>query len=96
MRRYAADQKKTIGHAIVCCKGTCADNASPAGTNPDKPTWVAIKGTVFDVSKNPAYSEKGQYHGACAADHIVLSTRLPSELACWPFSANANVNTTVG
>ncbi len=33
------------------------------GTHPDKPTWVAIKGTVFDVSKNAAYQEKGQYHG---------------------------------
>ncbi|KIW91159.1 uncharacterized protein Z519_08054 [Cladophialophora bantiana CBS 173.52] len=33
------------------------------GTNPDKPTWVAIKGTIFDVSKNKAYGEKGQYHG---------------------------------
>ncbi|EXJ71358.1 uncharacterized protein A1O5_05165 [Cladophialophora psammophila CBS 110553] len=33
------------------------------GTNPDKPTWVAIKGIIFDVSKNKAYGEKGQYHG---------------------------------
>ncbi|KIX04794.1 uncharacterized protein Z518_05665 [Rhinocladiella mackenziei CBS 650.93] len=32
------------------------------GTHPDKPTLVAIKGTIFDVSKNAAYAEKGQYH----------------------------------
>jgi membrane-associated progesterone receptor component len=31
--------------------------------NPDKPTLVAIKGTVFDVSRNDAYGPKGQYHG---------------------------------
>ncbi|KJK67065.1 Cytochrome b5-like Heme/Steroid binding domain protein [Aspergillus parasiticus SU-1] len=25
------------------------------GTDPNRPTWVAIKGIVFDVSKNSAY-----------------------------------------
>jgi hypothetical protein len=33
------------------------------GNTPGKPTLVAIKGTVFDVSKNDAYGPKGQYHG---------------------------------
>jgi predicted heme/steroid binding protein len=33
------------------------------GTDPDRPTLVAIKGTVFDVSKNAAYAPSGQYHG---------------------------------
>lgn len=32
------------------------------GNTPDKPTLVAIKGVVFDVSKNDAYGPKGQYH----------------------------------
>lgn len=32
------------------------------GTDPSKPTLVAIKGTVFDVSRNEAYGAKGQYH----------------------------------
>ncbi|KAF2458956.1 putative progesterone binding protein [Lineolata rhizophorae] len=32
------------------------------GTNDGFPTYVAIKGKVFDVSKNPAYSPNGQYH----------------------------------
>ena len=34
-----------------------------SGNTPGKPTLVAIKGTVFDVSKNDAYGPKGQYHG---------------------------------
>jgi membrane-associated progesterone receptor component len=33
------------------------------GTDSSKPTYVAIKGTVFDVSGNAAYGVKGQYHG---------------------------------
>jgi membrane-associated progesterone receptor component len=33
------------------------------GSDPSKPTLVAIKGTVFDVSGNDAYGTKGQYHG---------------------------------
>ncbi|RHZ48552.1 putative progesterone binding protein [Aspergillus thermomutatus] len=32
------------------------------GTDPSRPTLVAIKGIVFDVSKNPAYGTSGQYH----------------------------------
>ncbi|KEF56006.1 uncharacterized protein A1O9_07586 [Exophiala aquamarina CBS 119918] len=31
------------------------------GTNPDKPAYVAIKGTIFDVSKNSAYAPGGSY-----------------------------------
>ncbi|KAF2143612.1 uncharacterized protein K452DRAFT_296616 [Aplosporella prunicola CBS 121167] len=31
------------------------------GSNEEYPTLVAIKGTVFDVSKNEAYGPKGQY-----------------------------------
>jgi hypothetical protein len=33
------------------------------GTNPDYPTYVAIKGTVFDVSGNKAYGPEGSYKG---------------------------------
>ncbi|KAF2838786.1 putative progesterone binding protein [Patellaria atrata CBS 101060] len=32
------------------------------GTNEGYPTYVAIKGKVFDVSGNSAYGPKGQYH----------------------------------
>ncbi|KIV78605.1 hypothetical protein, variant 1 [Exophiala sideris] len=46
------------------------------GTNPDKPTYVAIKGTVFDVSKNTAYGEKGSYRGA---HRPVLSSLLETD-----------------
>ncbi|KAJ9191916.1 hypothetical protein DTO166G4_674 [Paecilomyces variotii] len=31
------------------------------GTDPSRPTLVAIKGVVFDVSRNPAYGPEGQY-----------------------------------
>merc|ERR1712183_691881 len=31
------------------------------GNNPDYPTYVAIKGTVFDVSGNKAYGPDGSY-----------------------------------
>ena len=33
------------------------------GTSSEHPTYVAIKGTVFDVSGNSAYAPKGGYHG---------------------------------
>ncbi|PLB54345.1 cytochrome b5 [Aspergillus steynii IBT 23096] len=32
------------------------------GTDPNRPTLVAIKGIVFDVTRNAAYSPTGQYH----------------------------------
>ncbi|KAI5301862.1 hypothetical protein KEM55_001471 [Ascosphaera atra] len=32
------------------------------GTNPDYPTYLAIKGTVFDVSRNSMYKPGGSYH----------------------------------
>ncbi|KAJ5610192.1 cytochrome b5 [Penicillium lagena] len=31
------------------------------GTDPNRPTYVAIKGVVFDVSRNAAYGSSGQY-----------------------------------
>ncbi|KAJ9636665.1 hypothetical protein, variant [Exophiala oligosperma] len=52
------------------------------GTNPDKPTYVAIKGTVFDVSKNSAYGEKGQYHVFAGKDPsraLALSSLKPED-----------------
>ncbi|PYH41826.1 putative progesterone binding protein [Aspergillus saccharolyticus JOP 1030-1] len=32
------------------------------GTDSNRPTLVAIKGIVFDVTRNAAYSSSGQYH----------------------------------
>lgn len=40
-----------------------ADLAQCDGTDTGKPVYVAIKGTVFDVSGNSAYAPKGGYHG---------------------------------
>lgn len=34
-----------------------------SGTDPNRPALVAIKGTVFDVTRNAAYSPSGQYRG---------------------------------
>lgn len=39
-------------------------NKLDAGTDPNRPTLVAIKGIVFDVTRNQAYSPTGQYRGA--------------------------------
>ncbi|MCJ1259241.1 hypothetical protein MMC24_007077 [Lignoscripta atroalba] len=39
-----------------------AELAKCDGNSPDHPTYVAIKGTVFDVTANSAYGTKGQYH----------------------------------
>jgi hypothetical protein len=33
------------------------------GSDPSRPTLVAIKGTVFDVTRNAAYGASGQYRG---------------------------------
>ncbi|KAK4949926.1 hypothetical protein LTR10_011768 [Elasticomyces elasticus] len=52
------------------------------GTNPDKPTYVAIKGTVFDVSKNAAYGEKGSYRVFAGKDPsraLALSSLKPED-----------------
>ncbi|KAH8147856.1 uncharacterized protein LAJ45_07957 [Morchella importuna] len=36
--------------------------AKCSGANPDYPTYVAIKGTVFDVTGNSSYAPGGAYH----------------------------------
>lgn len=57
MRRYA------ILHCCSSLRGATADRLNYVGTNEDYPTYVAIKGTVFDVSANKAYAPKASYHG---------------------------------
>lgn len=37
--------------------------AAADGSNPDRPIYVAIKGVVFDVSRNKAYQPGGSYSG---------------------------------
>ncbi|KAL8771103.1 MAG: hypothetical protein Q9209_003274 [Squamulea sp. 1 TL-2023] len=47
------------------------------GTTPSYPTYVAIKGTVFDVSGNTAYAPEGSYHifaGKDASRALALSS----------------------
>jgi hypothetical protein len=59
-----------------------ADNLDQPGTDRSKPTLVAIKGIVFDVTGNASYdSEKGPYRGtlvliiACGSDQSSLRKR---------------------
>jgi len=40
-----------------------APDSFASGTDPSRPTLVAIKGTVFDVTRNDAYGPSGQYRG---------------------------------
>jgi hypothetical protein len=42
------------------------------GSDPSRPTLVAIKGVVFDVTRNSAYGQSGQYRGKCFVTHTVL------------------------
>lgn len=46
----------------TCMNLHSADVTGP-GTSSEHPTYVAIKGTVFDVSGNSAYAPNGAYHG---------------------------------
>jgi hypothetical protein len=46
------------------------------GSDPSRPTLVAIKGVVFDVTRNSAYGQSGQYRGKCSVlDFVVASIR---------------------
>lgn len=52
-----------------CTVHSCPSDGSIIGTNPDYPTYVAIKGTVFDVSGNKAYGPEGSYKGKLKHDN---------------------------
>ncbi|KAJ5474755.1 Cytochrome b5 [Penicillium sp. IBT 31633x] len=50
------------------------------GSDPSRPTLVAIKGIVFDVTRNPAYSASGQYRvfaGKDASRGLAMSSLKP-------------------
>ncbi|KAJ5176405.1 Cytochrome b5 [Penicillium canariense] len=52
------------------------------GTDPSHPTLVAIKGTVFDVSRNAAYGPTGQYRvfaGKDASRALACSSLKPED-----------------
>jgi len=52
-----------------------------AGTNPDYPTYVAIKGTVFDVSGNKAYGPEGSYKGMSRlSSEVQLSVKFQHQI----------------
>ncbi|KAL8839021.1 MAG: hypothetical protein Q9176_004697 [Flavoplaca citrina] len=52
------------------------------GNTPSYPTYVAIKGTVFDVSGNTAYAPEGAYHVFAGKDPsraLALSSLKPED-----------------
>jgi hypothetical protein len=54
------------------------------GTDPSKPTLVAIKGTVFDVTGNASYApETGPYRGMKPVQSL-LAALLPFNLLATP------------
>lgn len=54
---------------------TGTDNSGhDPGTDPAKPILVAIKGTVFDVSRNEAYAPNGTYHGMYSCGGLYFRT----------------------
>jgi len=62
---------------------TVADLAECNGTDPSKPTLVAIKGTVFDVTGNASYDPvKGPYRvfaGKDASRALAMSSTKPED-----------------
>ncbi|KAJ5907932.1 hypothetical protein N7495_000614 [Penicillium taxi] len=52
--------------------------AKSDGSDPNRPTLLAIKGVVFDVTRNPAYSATGQYRGEILLDLGYATNRDPS------------------
>ncbi|KIW35951.1 hypothetical protein, variant 2 [Exophiala oligosperma] len=64
---------------------TYEDLGNCDGTHPFKPTLVAIKGIVFDVSRNPAYGPNGPYHVYAGKDPSrALATSSLSPEDCVP------------
>ena len=53
------------------------DLRSVLGTDESKPTLVAIKGTVFDVTGNASYAAKGPYRGMMATPLTFLHKHAP-------------------
>lgn len=61
MHRY--DTPDHLFARVILHDATPADALFPPGLNPDKPTYVAIKGRVYDVTGNKAYGPEGPYKG---------------------------------
>ncbi|KAL8859374.1 MAG: hypothetical protein Q9178_004052 [Gyalolechia marmorata] len=55
---------------------------TPISNTPSYPTYVAIKGTIFDVSGNTAYAPGGSYHVFAGKDPsraLALSSLKPED-----------------
>ena len=55
-----------------------ADLRFAIGADESKPTLVAIKGTVFDVTGNASYAAKGPYRGMTASPYNPSPEACPS------------------
>ena len=60
---HIRQNKARINKKFICTCLTVSNAVLITGTTPSKPTLVAIKGTIFDVSGNKAYAPGGGYHG---------------------------------
>ena len=56
----------------LCFSAHTPTHTSRAGSDPNRPTLVAIKGVVFDVTRNAAYGSSGQYRGESLSRHVDL------------------------
>ncbi|KAI4266995.1 MAG: hypothetical protein LQ337_008575 [Flavoplaca oasis] len=84
-----ADKPKSFApkepHKLNLPKDTPIDLSHLAkcdGSTPSYPTYVAIKGTVFDVSGNTAYAPDGAYHVFAGKDPsraLALSSLKPED-----------------
>lgn len=53
-------------------QGSLANIYLTLGSDPNRPTLVAIKGIVFDVSRNSAYGASGSYRGEYSTYPITI------------------------
>lgn len=69
--------------------------AAADGSDPEKPIYVAIKGVVFDVSRNKAYQPGGSYsgtHNPTSSEQtpsVVESLATPSQVDSGPPMAHS-------
>lgn len=67
MRRYESLPRAPLIPSPIphfqCSSKIVANVYHTTGTDPSRPTLVAIKGVVFDVSRNSAYGASGSYRG---------------------------------
>lgn len=69
-------------HTLLYALERSTDLDSMAGTDENRPTYLAIKGIVFDVSRNAMYKPGGSYHRmsiafTCGCSRALLANQSP-------------------